>query len=427
MNAPVKFTIPRLIKRNIALFALSQSFTGAGTQFLYGLTPLMVVSLSGSAALAGLSVGLTGVSRFLVAYPIGKITDTFGRKPGILIGLILALIGSNIIGFSMGLNSFAVLFCGILVFAMGMAASQQLRVGATDMVPPSHRATALGYVSFGSLAGLVLSPSIVNLSETFAANFHLTAFSMAWFFMPALILPGMLLISLVRPDPKEIGMHLEAYYPGFVPKRREASEIDQPFSARALLSNRRIKLAVVANAAGTGNMAIVMVMTSLVLSHHGHSLTQIASSHIFHTAGMFAFTIPLGKLADKFGRERVMLPSVAVALVGALLVAMTDGSYWLVTLGTFLVGLGWAGSNVAATALIADQALTSERGRAIGVNESFAGAANVAMALVTGPLIEFSGMPATGLVAAAIALPPLVMAGWFRLRGLPLVAPREAF
>src|SRR4051812_23158973 len=80
VNVPVKFTIPKLIKRNIALFALSQSFTGAGTQFLYGLTPLMVVSLSGSAALAGLSVGLTGVSRFLVAYPVGKITDTFGRK-----------------------------------------------------------------------------------------------------------------------------------------------------------------------------------------------------------------------------------------------------------------------------------------------------------------------------------------------------------
>ena len=163
MNAPAKFTIPKIIKRNIILFALSQSFTGAGTQFLYGLTPLMVVSLSGSAALAGLSVGLTGVSRFLISYPIGKITDTFGRKPGILLGLIFALIGSNIIGFSMGLNSFAVLFCGILVFAMGMAAAQQLRVAATDMVPSSHRARALGYVSMGSLAGLVLSPSIAQV------------------------------------------------------------------------------------------------------------------------------------------------------------------------------------------------------------------------------------------------------------------------
>ena len=72
-------------------------------------------------------------------------------------------------------------------------------------------------------------------------------------------------------------------------------------------------------------MAIVMVLTSLVLHHHGHSLTAIAFSHMFHTVGMFGFTIPLGRLADRFGREQVMYPGVAVALVGAVLVTFTGG------------------------------------------------------------------------------------------------------
>ena len=48
--------IPRVIRRNVVLFALSQSFTGAGMQFAYGLGPLMVIALTDSAALAGLSV-----------------------------------------------------------------------------------------------------------------------------------------------------------------------------------------------------------------------------------------------------------------------------------------------------------------------------------------------------------------------------------
>ena len=60
------FSVPPLIKRNTALFALSQSFTGAGMSFAYGLGPLMVIALTGSASLAGLSVGLIGLSRFLV-------------------------------------------------------------------------------------------------------------------------------------------------------------------------------------------------------------------------------------------------------------------------------------------------------------------------------------------------------------------------
>jgi MFS family permease len=104
----------------------------------------------------------------------------------------------------------------------------------------------------------------------------------------------------------------------------------------------------------------------------------------------------------------VMYPGVATSLVGALLVAFT-GDLWTVTLGTFLVGLGWAAANVAATALVADLFPTEQRGRAIGVSDSAAGATTVAAAIVTGPLIEFSGLPATGVAAALIALAPFAM------------------
>jgi len=134
-----------------------------------------------------------------------------------------------------------------------------------------------------------------------------------------------------------------------------------------------------------------------------------------HSAGMWAFTVPLGKLSDRFGHERVMIPGVATGLIGAFLVAFTS-AYELVTLGTFLVGLGWAAANVAATAVVADHYPTHERGRAIGVSDSFAGAVAVAMALVTGPLLQWSGLPATGAVAVVMALPPLVIVASRRLR-----------
>jgi MFS family permease len=155
-------------------------------------------------------------------------------------------------------------------------------------------------------------------------------------------------------------------------------------------------------------MSIIMVLTSLVLAHHGHSLGAIALSHVFHTAGMFAFTIPLGRLADRLGRNKVMFPGVATTFVGAAFVAFGTG-YVAVTLGTFLVGLGWAAANVAATALIADHAETAERGRAIGFSDSFAGGVSVLAALVTGPLIDWNGLPTAGLTAVLLAFVPLVM------------------
>jgi MFS family permease len=103
-----------------------------------------------------------------------------------------------------------------------------------------------------------------------------------------------------------------------------------------------------------------------------------------------------------------MFPGVATTIVGAMLLALTS-HWWSVTLGTFLVGIGWAAANVAATALIADHAPAEHRGRAIGVNDSFAGATSVFAAFVTGPLIDWSGLPATGLTAVLLAAVPFVL------------------
>jgi predicted MFS family arabinose efflux permease len=272
----------------------------------------------------------------------------------------------------------------------------------------------LGYSALGSLIGLMVSPGVISFSESVAYSIGQDPLGLPWFLLPGLIVPGMILIAFVRPDPKQIGMNLEIYYPGYKAPPRTATGTST-FRASNLLRNVPVRLAMVSNAAGQGNMSIVMVLTSLVLSHHGHSLGAIALAHMFHSMGMFAFTIPLGRLADRFGRGPIMFPGVATALLGASLVALT-GAWWSVTLGTFLVGLGWAAANVAATALIADQSATHERGRAIGVNESFAGGISVVAALVTGPLIEWYGLPAAGLAAALIAAPPLLMLGASRVR-----------
>jgi MFS family permease len=179
-STPPAFRIPAVVKRNTALFALSQTFTGAGMQFAYGFGPLMVIALTDSASLAGLSVGLIGLSRFLVAYPVGKITDSYGRKPGILLGLALALVGAVVVGLSMSFHSLALFVGGMLAFGMGMNASQQMRVAATDMFPPNHRAQALGYVAMGSLLGLVVAPLVISGTERVARSIGQDPLGLPW-------------------------------------------------------------------------------------------------------------------------------------------------------------------------------------------------------------------------------------------------------
>jgi len=189
---------PRLIKRNMTLLALSQSFNGPGIQLAYGFGPLMVIALTGSASLAGLIVGVFGASRFLVAYTAGRITDRYGRRPGILLGQTLSLIGGIAIGASLPFDSFTVFVIGLLIFGMGMSATQQLRVAATDMFPPQRRAQALGYLALGSLVGLVIMPALVSVTEPLAEILGLPHLGVPWLALPVLIIPGMLMVFFVR-------------------------------------------------------------------------------------------------------------------------------------------------------------------------------------------------------------------------------------
>jgi MFS family permease len=277
------------------------------------------------------------------------------------------------------------------------------------MYPPRLRALALGFVAAGAMLGLLIAPVLMWLSEIIAKPYGLEPIALPWLMMPSLLLAGMVLVTFVKPDPREIGMNLERYYPDYVPPpKRSLADKPEEFSIGMLLRHTPTRLAIISNCAGQGNMAIVMVLTSLVLAHHGHTLTAIALSHMFHGLGMFGFTVPIGRLADRIGREQVMYPGVAMTLVGAIFV--TFGSeYWSVTVGTFLVGLGWAAANVASTALIADLTETIHRGRAIGVSDSGAGIMTLLAAVVTGPLIECTSLPAAGIAAAAVAAVPLLL------------------
>ncbi|MGE3155820.1 MAG: hypothetical protein AB7K78_03815, partial [Xanthobacteraceae bacterium] len=49
------------------------------------------------------------------------------------------------------------------------------------------------------------------------------------------------------------------------------------------------------------------------------------------------------------------------------------------------------------------------RGRAIGVSDSGAGIMTLLAAVVTGPLIECTSLPAAGIAAAAVAAVPLLL------------------
>ncbi len=125
---------------------------------------------------------------------------------------------------------------GMIVFSMGISAAQQLRVAAAGICTGRASAgLALGFIATGSLVGIVLSPLVMGLADIIAARTGQNALGLPWLMMPVLILGGMVLVTFVRPDPKEIGMHLERYYPDYVPPPKPAAGAVVEFNSWDLL------------------------------------------------------------------------------------------------------------------------------------------------------------------------------------------------
>jgi len=401
-----KTPIPPLIKRNTLYLASSQAFTGAGGQMVPTLGPILVTQMIGSAALAGIGTSVTGLSRLLIAYPIGRLTDAYGRKAGVILGLLLVGAGASITGIAAVMESFSVFLLGILVLGLGTGAVQQLRVAAADMYPPSRRAEGLGLVLTGSLVGALIGPILIKISELIADDVGLEAIALAWFFVPIAVVASLIMVLKVRPDPKDIASNLVDYYPDYTPP-----EIPQRPSGKVgifYFLNHYPKLtAFVSMFSVQGNMNMMMTMTSLALRRHDYSLSAISVSVAIHVMGMFGFSLPIGKLADRVGRRNVMLLGLVLASAGSWLVVATP-DYVLITTGTFLVGLGWSCVNIAATALYADTTSPDERGRVIGANDTFTAAAAISMPLVGGVVVEYLGMPVLGFLGMALMFPPLL-------------------
>lgn len=395
--------IPRLIWRNTLLLAVTQAVVGTGIQLVPALGAVSMVQLLGNNTWSGLATALAGLARMLAAYPVGRITDARGRKAGVYLGLGLAGVGALLAGMGFLTQSFWGFCLGILVFAGGVGATAQLRVAAADMYPAERRSEGISLVLSGSLVGALLSPGVVALAQWLGPQVGASPLGLVWFLIPLLVIPALLLVRFIQPDPREIGRNLAHYFPHRSIQPLGASEPRENPTARTTATWVGI--------AAQGQMTMLMAMTSLALYQQGCTFELISISVAVHVMGMFVLSWPTGLLADRWGRRPVMVLGLVLSGLGAILV-VSSPLYSVITLGSFLVGLGWCGAFNGATTVIADVTSPSRRGRAVGLLDQWSNLAGTFLPILAGFMVQGWGLWSIGLAGVAILLPPL----WLVLR-----------
>jgi MFS family permease len=89
-------------------------------------------------------------------------------------------------------------------------------------------------------------------------------------------------------------------------------------------------------------MMLIMTMTPLHMTDHGHGLTAVGTVISGHVFGMFALAPLSGRLTDRFGPLPIISAGMLLLLTAAVGAALAPpDSQLLLMAALFLLGWGW--------------------------------------------------------------------------------------
>ena len=160
-----------------------------GFAMVLPLLPFYALKLHATPEIVGWMIASFSVAQ-LVAAPIwGRVSDRYGRRPALLIGLTASALAFLVFGFA---TSLWLLFLSRIVQGAGGGTTGVAQALVSDTVERKDRARALGWLSAATNAGVSIGPAIGSLATQisraapgyFAAGLCFLNVIAAWKWLP---------------------------------------------------------------------------------------------------------------------------------------------------------------------------------------------------------------------------------------------------
>lgn len=395
-------------RRTMRVLGLAQVLGGIGVGSGIAVSGLIAEDVSGSTALSGLSQTAAVLGAAVVALPLARVMAAHGRRPGLVLGYLLALTGAAVVVTGAVIEVFAVVLCGSVLFGSGSATTLQSRYAAADLATPAHRARALSTVVWATTVGVVLGPNLTGPGRTVARVLGLPSLTGPLLFSLLAFAAAAALIAVkLRPDPLVLARSLVEVDPDAA----VAPRVTFGAALTAVRASSPALLALLAVSVAHTVMVSVMVMTPVHMRHHGASLSVVGLVISAHVAGMYAASPLAGLLADRWGRVPVMLVGQGL-LVAAVVVsggAPGDAPAGL-GVGLALLGLGWSFCLVAGSTLLSESVSEQVRPAAQGVTDALMGACGAVGGALAGVVVAGPGYGVLNGLAGLLVVPVVVVA-----------------
>jgi MFS family permease len=395
-------------KRILTVLAAAQIFGGIGVAAGAAVGALLASELA-TESLSGLSSAAWTVGAALIAIPATRIMDRSGRRPGLLFAYAIGIFGACIVVTAAKIGSFPLALGGLMMTGGGTTATLQSRYAATDLAAPDRRGRSLSTVVWATTIGSVLGPNLAGPMGTFAESVNLPNLAGPYLLtMVAFAIAAVIILFALRPDPL------------LTARDRENAKSD---AHRVVQSKRSMRVAIgiirgipVATAGlaavvlGQAVMTSVMSMTPVHL-HDAHASLRIIGIVIsLHIFGMYAASPIVGWAADHYGRRPVIITGCIILLSAFLTAGTSTGSQTVhLTIGLFLLGLGWSCTMIGGSTLLTDSVPIEQRANVQGSADVLMGFGGATAGLLAGLIVGLGSYAILNLVAACLILFLLVI------------------
>jgi MFS family permease len=360
------YDVAAIHRRTVRTLVTAQALGGIGITIGVATASLLARDVSGSESQAGLAQTTQVLGAAVASFLLARLMARRGRRIGQVTGLLLGAGGAALAVVAGVVGSMPLLLLGTAMLGCSSAANLAARYAATDLAPVQTRARSLALVVWATTVGAVVGPNLTGVASALSRQLGIPELTGP--FLIAAI--GMLVAAFVitvwlRPDPLLVARAVAGEKPS------DVKGTSWKRARRALAESRPLVAAIVGLASAHAVMVSVMIMTPLHMEHGGAELSVIGFVISGHVVGMFAFSPVMGWCADRWGRSTMILTGAALQLLSLLLAGSSpEGSSWQITLGLFLLGLGWSSATVAASATVADLAPLDARPDVQGIADA---------------------------------------------------------
>ena len=360
MTAPANGNRARL--RRLAVLILVCFVDAIGFMIVLPLLPFYAVRLHATPETVGRLIASFSIAQLVAAPLWGRVSDRYGRRPALLIGLGASAVAFAVFGLA---DSVWLLFASRVVQGAGGGTTGVAQAYVADTVEAKDRARALGWLSSATAAGVILGPAI----GSFAFNLGPAA--------PGIVAATLCLVNVIiawkwlpesRPGERSTAARKPIWHPAWLVVRHPTQ-----------LVSRLIWIYGIGMVAFSAMTSVL----SLYLQAEFH-LTEKTIGPIFAYVGVLSLvmrSLLLGPIVDRLGESWTMRAGTLLLAAGLLLYPIPQ-SLWPLAAVIPLVPIGTALLFPSTTSLMSRYSDPRELGTTMGVAQTFGGLARVAAPLL---------------------------------------------